>query len=80
MARTGPRAPRCPDCNAPFALKPGQTHYTCGYCGIAFDLGGTQARPPVPPLRGPQATPRSQVPMILAGVGFVFFIMITGAV
>ncbi|RKH05019.1 hypothetical protein D7V97_24550, partial [Corallococcus sp. CA053C] len=76
MARTGPRTSRCPDCNAPFKLQAGQTHYTCGYCGMSFDLGGTQTRSPLPP---PPAKPVS--PWVLRGVAAGIFIpMVLGLI
>ncbi|RYZ44574.1 MAG: hypothetical protein EOO72_05860, partial [Myxococcaceae bacterium] len=80
MARTGPRSPRCPDCNAPFALKPGQTHYTCGYCGIAFDLGAAQTKPPVSLPPGPQGKPPSSAPVIVVLAGVMVLLMSTAAV
>jgi hypothetical protein len=65
MARSTPRASRCPYCNAPFAPRPGQTHYTCGYCAEEFDLGGP-GQPPFPPPPGPA---RSAHPQIVMAVG-----------
>jgi hypothetical protein len=68
MARSTPRASRCPYCNAPFAPRPGQTHYTCGYCGEEFDLGGgAPPRPPHPPGSATPAQPRLAIG-VTAGV------------
>ncbi|WP_369414565.1 YncE family protein [Corallococcus soli] len=64
MARPPPRASRCPYCNAPFAPRPGKTHYTCGYCGEEFDLGGP-GQPPDPP-RPPTPAKSAQPPVVMA--------------
>ncbi|NBD12310.1 Rcat domain-containing protein [Corallococcus silvisoli] len=66
MARNVPRASRCPHCNAPFTPQVSRTHYTCGYCGHAFDLEGPPSIPPAPP--APASAPTNpQVAMIIAG-------------
>ncbi|RKH25735.1 hypothetical protein D7X12_41310, partial [Corallococcus sicarius] len=78
MARVRSRSPRCPDCNAPFKLQAGQTHYTCGYCGIAFDLEGTQERARLPPPTSPPGKPASSGVALALGIGFV--VMLTAGV
>lgn len=75
MARARPTSPRCPSCNAPFALTEGQALYTCGYCNASIDTRGTTA--PLPHYE-PVAAGSNQTGVFLV-VGIVVALFIAGA-
>ncbi|QDE87551.1 hypothetical protein BHS06_00545 [Myxococcus xanthus] len=80
MARARPTSPRCPRCNAPFALTQGQELYTCGYCNASIDTRGEKAPLPsyeAPPV--PESEERGGIPVgviQLAAIGGVVLALI----
>ncbi|MCE9669792.1 hypothetical protein LY474_18505 [Myxococcus stipitatus] len=80
MARVRPTSPRCPRCNAPFTLEPGQVLYTCHYCNASIDTRGEQAPRPLYEVRSTGGGNTAIVAIAAAGVLFAtgmatFFMM-----